>query len=70
MEAIMRSFTQLAIGMSVVGVTSIGSAGAQSAAEQEKNLINRPEPARSEIDLGDHQRLRGYFLDGSRDRLR
>jgi hypothetical protein len=70
MEAIMRSFTQLTIGMSVVGVTSIGSAVAQPAAEQEKNLINRPEPAHSEIDLNDHQRLRGYFLDGSRDRLR
>jgi hypothetical protein len=38
----------------------------------QESLPNRYEPPFSETDfhLGDHQQLRGYFLDGSRDRLR
>ena len=54
-----------------------GSAVAQSLEKQapaapRESLPNRYEPPLSETDfrLGDHQQLRGYFLDGSRDRLR
>jgi hypothetical protein len=84
MEAIMRSnITQLmigtavAIGMSVVAVSAIGSAVAQSPVAPtqvmgQEGLTNRFESPISETDfrLGDRQQLKGYFLDGSRDRLR
>jgi hypothetical protein len=78
MEAIMRSsITQLIIAAVVATVTASGSAVAQSLAEQapavpRESLPNRYEPPFSETDfrLGDHQQLRGYFLDGSRERVR
>jgi hypothetical protein len=84
MEAIMRSnVTQLiigaavAIGMSVVAVSAIGSAVAQSPADPtqvmgQEALTNRFGPPISETDfrISDRQQLKGYFLDGSRDRLR
>jgi hypothetical protein len=37
----------------------------------QQTLTNRSESPFSEIDfrLGDHQHLKGYFLDNSRDRL-
>jgi len=84
MEAIMpRSITQLvigiavAIGIAVVSVGAIGSAVAQSPIEKaqltaQEALTNRPEPPLSETDfrLSDRQQLRGYFLDGSRERFR
>jgi hypothetical protein len=81
MEAIMASsITQLvvgiavAIGVAVVTVGPIGSAGAQSPIEiiAQEALTNRPETQISETDfrLSDRQELRGYFLDGSRGRFR
>ena len=78
MEAIMRaSITQLIIAAVVATIIASGSAVAQSLAEQapaapQESLPNRYEPPFSETDfrLGDHQQLRGYFLEGSRDRLR
>jgi hypothetical protein len=81
MEAIMASsITQLvvgiavAIGVAVVTVGPIGSAGAQSPIEiiAQEALTNRPETQLSETDVrpSDHQELRGYFLDGSRERFR
>jgi hypothetical protein len=84
MEAIMRSnITQLiigtavAIGMSVVAVSAIGSAIAQSPVAPtqvmgQEGLTNRFESPISETDfrINDRQQLKGYFLDGSRDRLR
>ena len=74
------SITQLIIGtaaaMSVVAVSAIGSAVAQSPIEKaqltaQEALTNRPEPPLSETDfrLSDRQQLRIHFLDG-RDRLR
>jgi hypothetical protein len=84
MEAIMRSnITQLmigtavAIGMSMVAVSAIGSAVAQSPVAPiqvmgQEALTNRFESPISETDfrISDRQQLKGYFLDGSRDRLR
>ena len=76
MEAIMRtSITQLIIAAAVATVTVNGSPVARSLAAPpvpQDSLPNRYEPPFSETDfhLGDHQQLRGYFLDGSRDRLR
>jgi hypothetical protein len=68
MEAIMRSITQWIVGVSAVGVASIASAVAQAPPEQSK--VIGQEVSTSEIDLppSDHQRLKRYFLDGSRDR--
>ena len=76
MEAIMRtSITRLIIAAAVATVTVNGSPVARSLAAPpvpQESLPNRYEPPISETDfhLGDHQQLRGYFLDGSRDRLR
>lgn len=72
-----RSISQLligaaaAIGFTVVGVTAIGTAVAQSPFEQTKSTTNRYEPPVSETDfrIGDHQQLRNMFF-GSGDRLR
>ena len=74
------SITQLvfgiavAIGVAVVTVGPIGSAGAQSPIEiiAQEALTNRPETQISETDfrLSDRPELRGYFLDGSRERFR
>ena len=62
--------TAVAVGITVVAVTAV----AQSPVEPtqiEQTLTNRSESPFSEIDfrLGDHQHLKGYFLDNSRDRL-
>ena len=71
------SITQLTIATVVATIIASGSAVAQSLEKQapaapRESLPNRYEPPLSETDfrLGDHQQLRGYFLDGSRDRLR
>jgi len=78
MEATMRNSstwiigTAVAVGITVVAVTAV----AQSPVEPtqivaQQTLTNRSESPFSEIDfrLGDHQHLKGYFLDNSRDRL-
>jgi hypothetical protein len=84
MEAIMRSNitkfiigTAVAFGMSLITVTAIGTAVAQSPVAPtevmgQEGLTNRFESPISETDfrISDRQQLRGYFLDGSRDRLR
>ena len=66
------SITRLIIAAAVATVTVNGSPVARSLAVPQESLPNRYEPPFSETDfhLGDHQQLRGYFLDGSRDRLR
>jgi hypothetical protein len=75
------SITQLIIGaavaMSVVAVSAIGGAVAQSSVGQaevigQEALTNRYGFPFSETDfrLSDRQQLRGYFLDGSRERFR
>ena len=75
------SITQLvvgiavAIGVAVVTVGPIGSAGASPRSRSviaQEALTNRPETPLSETDfrLSDRQELRGYFLDGSRERFR
>ena len=63
--------TAVAVGITVVAVTAV----AQSPVEPiqivaQQTLNNRSESPFSEIDfrLSDRQQLRGYFLDGSRDR--
>ena len=69
--------TAVAIGMSVVVVSAIGSAVAHSPKEPTQvigpePLLNRYDFPLLEIDfrLSDRQQLRGYFLDGSRDRFK
>ena len=64
--------TAVAVGITVVAVTAV----AQSPIEPtqivaQQTLTNRSKSPFSEIDfrLGDHQNLKGYFLDNSRDRL-
>ena len=75
------SITQLIIGtavaMSVVAVSASGSVVAQSPVGQaqvigQEALTNRYGSPFSETDfrLSDRQQLRGYFLDGSRERFR
>jgi hypothetical protein len=67
---------RLAIGVSLVAVSVLGSARAQSPAELsqvsgQEALTNRFESPVSEMDrLSDRLRLNGYFLAGSHDRLR
>jgi len=68
---------RFAIGMSVVAVSVIGSALAHSPVELtqvtgQEALTNRYGSPFSETDfrLSDRQQLRGYFLDGSRERFR
>jgi hypothetical protein len=76
MEAIMRtSITRLIIAAAVATVVASGTPVARSLAAPpvpQESLPNRDEPPLSETDfrLGDHQQLRGYFLDGSRERVR
>ena len=73
----MRNSSTLIIGTAVaVGITVVDTAVAQSPVEPtqivaQQTLINRSESPFLEIDfrLGDHQHLKGYFLDNSRDRL-
>jgi hypothetical protein len=69
------SITQFLIAAAVATIAASGSPVARSLAAPpglQESLPNRYEPPFSETDfqLGDHQQLRGYFLDGSRDRLR
>jgi hypothetical protein len=61
--------TAVAVGMFYFAISEIGSALAQSPIE---SLTNRNGSPISETDfrLGDRQQLRGYFLDGSRERVR
>ena len=69
---------RFAIGVSLVAVSVLGSARAQSLAELshvssgQEALTNRFESPISETDfrLSDRQRLNDYFLAGSHDRLR
>ena len=56
----------VAVGLSAVGVSAIGGAVAQSTVERAPVIV--PEGA-AKI-TRDRQQLQGYFLDGSRDRLR
>jgi hypothetical protein len=83
MEAIMRnsSITQLvirtavAVGMSVIAVSAIGCAVAQSPVEAtevsgQRALAKRSPLSDADFRLTERQQLRGYFFDGSRDRLR
>ena len=62
------------IGMSLVAVSVLGSARAQSPAQisGQEDLTNRFESPVSETDfrLSDRQRLNDYFLARSHDRLR
>ena len=69
--------TAVAIGMSMVALIAIGSAVAHSPEEPtrvigQKALLNHYSSPMSEIDLrlNEHQQLRGYFLDGSRDQFK
>jgi hypothetical protein len=55
--------------MSVVAMSAIGGAVAQSSVEpRQETLTNRSTFSISETDFrfSDHQQLKGYFLDGSR----
>jgi hypothetical protein len=68
---------RFAIGLSLIGVSALGSAVAHSQAElpqvigQETPIINRSEtPVLETNRLSDHQQLKAYFLNGSQDRLR
>jgi hypothetical protein len=81
MEAIMRNTIKqliigmaVAVGLSAVGVSTIGGAVAQSAVEKapvvgQDAVIGGYEFPGSETGgrLGDRQQLRGYFLNGARD---
>ncbi len=67
--------TAVAVGMSVIAVSAIGCAVAQPPVEAtevsaQKALPNRSPLSQVDFRLTDRQQLRGYFLDGSRDRLR
>ena len=77
------NITQLAVRMAVVigtfffAISEIGSALARSPVESaqvmgQEGLTNRYGSPTSETDfrISDRQQLRGYFLDGSRGRLR
>jgi hypothetical protein len=73
----MLRLIRFAIGMSLIAVSVVGSARAQSPAELsqisgQEALTNRFESPVSETDfrLSDRQRLNDYFLAGSHDRLR
>jgi hypothetical protein len=67
---------RFAIGMSLVAVSLLGSARAQSPTELsqvggQEALTNRFKSPVSETDrLSDRQQLNAYFLAGSHDRLR
>jgi hypothetical protein len=62
---------RFAIGVSLVAVSVLGSARAQSPAELSLALTNRFESPVSETDrLSDRRQLNAYFLARSQDRLR
>ena len=61
--------TAVAVGLSVVAISAIGGAVAQSSVEpRQETFTNRSTFPISETEfrLSDHQQLKGYFLDGSR----
>jgi hypothetical protein len=59
----------VAIGVAVVGATTIGVAAAQSAFEQAKKTTYRITPiSETDFRIGHHQQLRNIFFGG--DRLR
>ena len=73
----MRSITRLIVGMSVVAVSAIGGALAQSMIEGapailQDALVGGYESPHLEgaARLSDHQQLKTYFLNGSPDRSR
>jgi hypothetical protein len=67
---------RFAIGLSLIAVSAFGSAAAHSQVELPQvigqgTLTNRPETPVSETNrLSDHQQLKAYFLNRSRERLR
>jgi hypothetical protein len=76
-EAIMRysSITRLimgtavAAGMSVVAISAIGGAVAQSSGQPRQETLTNHSTfpiSETEFRLSDRQQLKGYFLDGSR----
>ena len=66
---------RFAVGMSVIAISAIGSAGASSRVERAQ-VIRQEAPANprlvsvTDFRLSDRQQLKGYFLDSSRDRFR
>lgn len=63
--------TAVAVGMSVIAVSAIGCAVAQSPVEATEVSGQKRSPlSDADFRLTEHQQLRGYFFDGSRDRLR
>ena len=73
----MRSITRLIVGISLVGVSAIGGALAQSMIEgtpaiSQDGVVGGYESPHLDGAgrLGDHQQLRTYFLNGSRDRVK
>ena len=67
--------TAVAVGISVIAVSAIGCAAAQPPVEatefsSQKALTNRYQLSDADFRLTDRQQLRGYFFDGSRNRLR
>ena len=70
------SVAQLVLAAATLAVlTTSGSAVAQSPEERSPSrprevLVNRNENSETDFRLGDHQKLRSYFLDGSRDPFR
>jgi hypothetical protein len=76
-EAIMRNNgitrfiigTAVAVGLSVVAISAIGGAVAQSSVEPRQGTFTNRSTfpiSETEFRLSDHQQLKGYFLDGSR----
>ena len=64
--------TAVAIGITVVAVTAVAQSPVEANPDRRPtSLTNRSESPFSSIYfwLGDHQNLKGYFLDNSRDRL-
>ena len=73
----MRSITRLIVGITLVGVSAIGGALAQSmidrtpAVSQDGVAGGYESPHLDEAGrLSEHQQLRTYFLNGSRDRVK
>jgi hypothetical protein len=69
--------TVVATGIAFVGVSAIGSVVAYSAVERAWTIAQEtltkpflPPAQKTEFRLSDRQQLKGYFLDGSRDRFR
>ena len=61
--------TAVAAGMSVVAISAIGGAVAQSSVEPRHGTFTHRSTfpiSETAFRLSDHQQLKGYFLDGSR----